>query len=152
MDAQVKWLVFEGLLPMFGAGVLFAIWGISLAVVKGTLSSQYAWREAIDSIGWMYGALIIAIQSALRSFSAKPEATGLAWGCIIAAAICFIMLLAAMNQRGLDNNWRPPLSLKLVATMLVIAVLVAGYASQGQASSPSSSDTTAGKERDGGKK
>ena len=130
-ELQIKWLLLEGALPLFGAGLLFTCWGIVLAIAKGNTATRYAWGEAIDSMGWIYGALTIAIQSGIRSFSASPQATTLGYGCIIGATVCALLLLAAMGERGADATWRPPLSLKMSAILLVLAILYAGSSVQG---------------------
>jgi len=101
-DTQLKWLIFEGALPLFGAGVLYLLWGLLIAIARGSWSPPFAWREAVDPLGWLYGALIVVIQAAARSFAAKPERTLLAWACMIGVGFCFMLLLAAMSARGQD--------------------------------------------------
>jgi hypothetical protein len=67
MPAQVNWLLLEGLLPLAGAGVIYLLWG-AFRYVAATDKAQftYHWREAADPLGWLYGAIIIAAQSALK--------------------------------------------------------------------------------------
>lgn len=121
LDGPMKWLIFEGLLPIFGAGVLYSLWGLLIAI---------AWREAVDPLGWLYGALIIAIQASIRSAVGRAERSLLTWGCMIGAGFCLMLLLAAMNQRGQASGWQPRLPLKVFASLLVIGVLTLGYFAQ----------------------
>lgn len=129
---QWDWLIFEGIIPLFGAGALYLAWGCVRRVTATTwTSSSYVWSEAIDSMGWLYGALIIAVQAALRSANTTPPSSGLKWGCIIAAAICALLLLSAMNERGQNPSWRPTPMLKVVAIALVLGCLYAGFSAKG---------------------
>lgn len=117
---------------MFGAGLLYLFVGLALMVVRGTTSvaRTYAWREAIDSLGWLYGSLTIAIQSAIKCFSASPQATFIGTGCIICACSCALLLLLAMTERGQNAAWKPPLPLQIGALVLAILTIAFGYSAQ----------------------
>jgi hypothetical protein len=130
LDGPMKWLIFEGLLPIFGAGVLYSLWGLLIAIARGSWKPAFAWREAVDPLGWLYGALIIAIQASIRSAIGRAERSLLTWGCMIGAGFCLMLLLAAMNQRGQASGWQPRLPLKVFASLLVIGVLTLGYFAQ----------------------
>jgi hypothetical protein len=82
MPAQISWLLFEGLLPLIGAGLIYLLWGFFryLASTNKTEFS-YHWSEAADPLGWLYGAVILAAQSALQSFSSHGN-QALAWECL----------------------------------------------------------------------
>jgi hypothetical protein len=130
LDAQMKWLIFEGVLPIFGAGVLYSLWGLLIAIARGSWKPAFAWREAVDPLGWLYGALIIAIQAAVRSLAVRPTGSPVTWACMIGAGFCFMLLLAAMSARGQHANWQPRLPLKLFAGVVVIGTLACGYFAQ----------------------
>jgi hypothetical protein len=131
-DAQWNWLLFEGVIPLFGAGFLYLAWGgVRRITAMSWSTSSYAWKESIDSMGWLYGALIIVIQTAIKSANATPPSSYLKWGCIIGGVLCALLLLSAMNERGQNALWRPPMLMKLVATLLVIGILSAGFVAQG---------------------
>jgi hypothetical protein len=131
-EAQWDWLWFEGVIPLFGAGLLYLAWGcVRRVTATSWTSSSYTWKEAIDSMGWLYGALIIAVQSALKSAASTPPSAQLKWGCIIAAGFCALLLLSAMNERGQNPSWQPPPMLKGVAILLVLGILWVGCTVQG---------------------
>lgn len=130
LDAQMKWLIFEGVLPIFGAGVLYILWGLMIAVARGSWSPPFVWREAFDPVGWLYGALIIAIQASVRSLAASADGSSLKWWSMICAGFCFMFLLAAMSERGRDAQWRPGPILKFFASLTVIAALSVGFLAQ----------------------
>lgn len=135
----LRWVLLEGMLPLFGAGLLYLLVGGALMVVRGTTSvaSAYAWREAIDSMGWLYGSLTIAIQAAIKCFSATPQATFIGTGCIICASGCALLLLLAMTERGQTAAWKPPLPLRIFALVLAISAIALGYGAQSVPAQPS---------------
>lgn len=130
LDAQMKWLIFEGVLPIFGAGILYSLWGLLIAIARGSWKPVFAWREAIDPLGWLYGALIIAVQAAIKSLNAAPEGSLVTLACMIGGGFCFMLLLAAMSARGQHAGWQPRLPLKLFAGVVVIVTLACGYLAQ----------------------
>jgi hypothetical protein len=127
------------MLPMFGAGVLYLFVGLALMVVRGTtsVSRTYAWREAIDSMGWLYGSLTITIQAASKCFSATPQAKFTGTWCIICACFCALFLVIAMTERGQNAAWKPPLPLQIFALILAISAIVLGYNAQSVPAQPS---------------
>jgi peptidoglycan/LPS O-acetylase OafA/YrhL len=116
-----QWLVIDGLVPLFGASVLFCLWGVAR---KATQEKKvvYAWHEAIDSMGWLYGTAILSIQSI--SWTRWTY-----WNFLlaIAALAAILLLLSAMDHRGEDSNWKPPVRLRWIAIVLTILVLISGY-------------------------
>jgi hypothetical protein len=137
--ALLRWILLEGMLPLFGAGLLYLFVGLALMVVRGTTSvaRTYAWRESIDSLGWLYGSLTIAIQSAIKCFVATPQAAFIGTGCIICASRCALLLLLAMTERGQNAAWKPPLPLQIGALVLAILTIVFGYSAQSVPAQPS---------------
>jgi len=131
-QAQWDWLLFEGALPLFGAGTLYLCWGLVRYISAAAGSAhRYDWTEALDAVGWLYGALIIAVQSAIRSAVAAPPSTFLKWGCSIGAGFCALLLLSAMNERSQSTSWRPPALLKAITLVAVLGILTGGFLAQG---------------------
>jgi hypothetical protein len=128
MPVQLTWLLLEGVLPLMGAAVIYLLWG-GFRYVAAMESAQftYQWAAAADPLGWLYGALIIAVQSAVKSFSAPSRHEFLAWACIIGAILCLVLLLAAMTERGAVSEWKPPRRLHRYALALVGVILFFGY-------------------------
>lgn len=126
----LRWLIVEGLLPLFGAGFLYCLWGCArYLTTPRTQQFQFAWHEAIDSLGWLSGILIIAVQAAIKSWAAV-EGEIISFGCIAGAVVCFLVLLSAMNERGQSSTWKPPLSTKIFSFFLVVAILAAASRAQ----------------------
>jgi hypothetical protein len=125
-DVQLFWLLTGGLAPLFGAGILYLLWGVFKKLAAP--GSVYRWRVAADPLGWLYGAILIAVQSAHRYFEAGIDLMGL--GCIACSIACGMQLLAAMDERGASRNWQPSLMFQLMALFLVGLSLVLGYFSQ----------------------
>lgn len=140
-NSQLNWLVFEGLLPLFGSGLLFVGVGWCKYAVSSSVSS-FAWREAIDSMGWLYGALTIAVQSSVRCFDAGKAEIGLGWWAVFCAIVCAMLLISAMGERGHDPAWQPTSKLKWHAFALVAVVLLNGYRVQAIPKKGSSPVTT----------
>lgn len=131
-QAQWDWLLFEGALPLFGAGALYLCWGTVRYISAAAGATQhYDWKEALDAVGWLYGALIIAVQSAVRSAAAAPPSTFLKWGCSMGAGFCALLLLSAMNERSQSSGWRPPALLKTITLFAVLGILSGGFLAQG---------------------
>ena len=128
MPSQLMWLLLEGVLPLMGAGMLYLIWGV-LRYVSAMEKTQFAyqWAEAADPLGWLYGAIIIATQSAMKCFSASSEHETLGWGCIFGAVFCLLLLVAAMTDRGAVSAWRPTSLLRRSSLGLVFFILFEGY-------------------------
>lgn len=122
---QYVWIFIEGIIPLFGASVVYLISGCFKKLASP--GSAFAWKEAVDSMGWLYGSLIIAVQAATRLIGAGPDNVALGFGCIVCAGICGLQLLSAMNERGAHANWRPPLGFKLTALAVTVVILIAGF-------------------------
>ncbi|HTN62489.1 MAG TPA: hypothetical protein VL147_13220 [Devosia sp.] len=126
-SAQISWLLFSGVLPILGAAILYLLWGGLRYVASDNKSGfTYHWLEAADPIGWLYGAVIIAVQSTQLSLT-RPDGSIFAWlfGCC--GFTCLLLLIAAMTDRGAKDAWRPPLTLQIMAGALVLAILYAGF-------------------------
>lgn len=103
------------------------LWGIfRYTSTDNKASFQYHWWEAADPLGWLYGAVIIAAQSALKCFSSQGNQT-LTWMCVGGGLACLLLLVAAMTERGTSASWKPPPSLQVFAALLVVGILYAGY-------------------------
>jgi hypothetical protein len=134
MADQWRWLIVEGLIPLFGASALYLLWGVASRITDDeSPPAKFSWTEAADSMGWLYVGLILAIQSALRCWNAPTPQPVLGFGCVMCAIVCLILLLCAMAKRGQKPAWRPPLSMQITSVFLVIAILLAGYRAQGLA-------------------
>jgi peptidoglycan/LPS O-acetylase OafA/YrhL len=126
-DDAAKWLIIEGLIPLFGAGVLFLVLGVFLYVATQDKSRfSYTWSGFFDPLGWLYGATILAVQAGVKS-SHSPENLTLTFLCFAAGAICLLLLVAAMFLRGGNKTYDPPVTLKVVTVLFVIVILAAGY-------------------------
>jgi hypothetical protein len=122
---QYVWLAIEGIIPLFGASVVYLISGCFKKLASP--GSTFAWKESVDSMGWLYGSLIIAVQAATRLITGGAENAALGFGCIVCAGICGLQLLSAMNERGANSNWQPPLGFKLAAFVMTLLILTAGF-------------------------
>ncbi|MDH4585654.1 hypothetical protein E8F20_27790 [Pseudomonas sp. BN415] len=128
MDASVKWLLFEGLLPLIGTALLY--WSILAGIVVAQTSSfNFKWHEAIDSMGWLYGASVLAIQAAFKGWTA-PKTGYIPYFCALIALACFFMLIAAIFAKAADSNWQPGQRMRWSATLITVLVLLAGFRTQ----------------------
>ena len=108
MPAQISWLLFQGLLPLTGAGVIYLLWGFFRYVTSASKAKvDYHWSAAADPLGWLYGSVILAAQSALQSFSLRGN-QALAWGCLCVGLFSLLLLVSAMTDRGEASGWKPP--------------------------------------------
>jgi hypothetical protein len=124
---QFSWLMFEGVVPLFGASLVYLLSGFFKKLAAP--GSTFAWKEAVDCMGWLYGALLIAIQSSARFFEAGPAHRYTGVGCIVCGLICGMQLLSAMSERGANSTWQPPVRYKLMAFAVTVIVLWLGYQS-----------------------
>lgn len=128
MSEPVRWLIVEGGVALFGAGVLYLALGACYKIVGN--STPFAWGEAADSMGWLYGALVIGIQSAVRLFSAAGDNMLLeAYACVGVTVFSCLLLIVAMVQRGGVATWKPPLLMKAFAAGAAVTILYFGYIS-----------------------
>ena len=131
--AAARWLFFDGLLPLLGAGALFLLWGGIRYVTSGNKGTfNYSWKEALDPMAWLYGAAILSAQAGSTS-AASGNSSILTALCVGAGIVSLLLLLSAMTYRGEDANWEPPRSLEVVAALLIAAILIAGYKAHGVA-------------------
>jgi hypothetical protein len=121
-----RWLALEALLPLFGAAVLFLIWGGVRYIVNGAQAFTYHWRQAYDPLGWLYGGAVLAFQAGTKAYG-HPNAGSLPIYCYGSAAVCLLFLIAAMSERGQSTSWSPPRLFTGVSVLLVLAILVASY-------------------------
>ena len=136
MPAQISWLLFQGLLPLTGAGVIYLLWGFFRYVTSASKAKvDYHWSAAADPLGWLYGSVILAAQSALQSFSLRGNQL-LAWGCLCVGLVSLLLLVSAMTDRGETSAWKPPLGLQLFAIVLVGITLCLGLAVHTPTSGP----------------
>ncbi|MBS0417180.1 MAG: hypothetical protein JSR66_05675 [Proteobacteria bacterium] len=130
MVPQVSWLLLEGLLPLFGAGVIYLVWGVcTYAAAVETSEFTYRWGEAADPLGWLYGATMIAAQNAVRDFTLSSHRLALGWGCVVVGIICLLLLVAAMTNRGATWTWRPKCIFQAFTIVFVGTTLYIGFLS-----------------------
>lgn len=126
---SLTWLLVEGLLPLFGAGVLYVLWGVALYIAANPqpklTAFGFAWKEALDPLGWLYGGGILAVQSLVKTWTNGALITKIFFGLEVLA--CLVLLFAAMTQRGQNANWKPPTSLTASAAALMVAILAEGF-------------------------
>ncbi|WP_350012547.1 hypothetical protein [Pseudomonas asiatica] len=130
VEMELKWLVMEGAVPLLGAAVLYTALGICTYIVstaKGTFAFQ--WSQALDSLGWLYGGAILAMQSGMKGWDVKNVGV-LPQACFAVAVVCLLILIAAMMERGKNPSWQPPKLLKALSALLVVIILYAGFETQ----------------------
>jgi hypothetical protein len=128
--------VFEGLLPLMGAGLIYLLWGVFRYVTSTNKAEfDYHWSEAAGPLGWLYGSVILAAQSALQSFSLRGNQV-LAWKCLCIGILSLLLLVSAMTDRGETSAWKPPLGLQVLAIVFVGATLYFGLAVHTPSSGP----------------
>lgn len=129
MDNATKWLLLEGILPLLGAAILYLLMGLSSYVVSSQGRFTFHWVQAFDPLGWLYGGTIIAVQAGIKTLSLKEPGV-LPAACFTVSAVCLLILMAAMTERGKNQGWLPPARLKTFSVLLVIVILCAGYQAQ----------------------
>ncbi|MDF0732306.1 hypothetical protein P0Y43_16465 [Pseudomonas entomophila] len=127
-DSSFKWLVWEGVLPLVGTALLYWVMQGCFRIAQAP-SFTFKWSEAIDSLGWLYGAAVLAIQAGVKGWDLKAmgPVPALSWGIAFA---CSMLLIAAICSKAADPNWKPGRPMKVAATILTIAVLWAGFRTQ----------------------
>ena len=128
MTEAVKWLLIEGLVPLFGAGVIYLAMGLCVLVVekqKGKAFS-YPWREAFDPIGWLYGGAVLSTMIAVRSTAAVVPAI-LQFFAILTSAACLLLLITAFRTKAEKADWKPSSLMSWVSGILVAATLYTGF-------------------------
>lgn len=117
-------------MPLLGAAALYTVLGACTYIVstsKGTFAFQ--WSQALDSLGWLYGGAILAMQSGMKGWDVQNVGV-LPQTCFAVAFVCLLILIAAMMERGKDPTWQPPKLLKVFSSLLVVAILYAGFETQ----------------------
>lgn len=129
-EQGIKWLLLEGALPLLGAGALYILYGFGRWVSSDNKSS-FALRikAAVDPMGWLYGAIIVAMQTGLKGFGVSAAGNMPFWA-FGGAAIAGIVLLAAMGDKGQKAGWEPPTSLQIFSGLMVGVILFLGYTTQ----------------------
>ena len=65
-----KWAVVEAIAPLLGASVFFLAVGAASYIASDDKENfAFAWKEAFDPIGWMYGAAFVAVQSGIKGWA-----------------------------------------------------------------------------------
>jgi hypothetical protein len=123
----IDWLLKEGLVPLFGASVLYVVLR-SCAWVMATGKKQFAFflKEALDPMGWLYGGAVLSIQTWMRTTGHDRLRIAL----LLEAAVCILLLLVAMTNRAESRSkgthYEPPSSGEWAAGLLVAAILYTG--------------------------
>lgn len=132
MDLALKWLFLEALLPLFGASFVYlALGGGRWITLRRGQQFRWEWREAADSMGWLYGGAILAVQAGFKVgesaiFSQYPGNMAV-WVSFAAAGFCAILLTSAMFARGDDPGWKPPPAMLILTCALMAIIVSAGY-------------------------
>jgi hypothetical protein len=126
MADATKWLMLEAFVPLGGASVLFLCQVLPRYLADRNKGSfRFAWTDALDPLGWLYGGVILALQSGLRVGSDRFGTMNI--GCYVGAFACGMCLLAAMEARRADPGWRPTRSIHIVSVLLVAIIVGVGY-------------------------
>lgn len=123
-----QWLLTEGVLPLFGAGALYILWRLAtfLSVPADKKKDfKFSLREALDPMGWLYGACILSIQLGMKSLAHGNEEALVCW-LFFEGFVCLMVLLAAMTYRAESDTYRPPRRLQVAAGLLVVLILFEG--------------------------
>ena len=79
-------------------------------------------------MGWLYGSMVIAIQSAVSYL----EGSGtielyLGYICVLLAVVCCLLLVVGMLQRGAVPSWKPPPVMRWFAFFLASLILMFAF-------------------------
>jgi hypothetical protein len=129
MEMEFKWLVMEGTVPLLGAAALYTAMGVCNYIVSARGTFIFKWSQALDSLGWLYGGAILAMQSGMKGWNVANVGV-LPQTCFAVALVCLLILIAAMMERGKNANWHPPILLKVLSAVLVGIILYAGFETQ----------------------
>lgn len=129
METEFKWLILEGILPLLGAAALYTLLGMCTFLVASKGSFSFQWSQAMDSLGWLYGGVIIAVQSGIKGVDI-PNSGALPFACFFVSFMCLLILIAAMTERGRSAHWQPTRLLKGFSSVLVVVILLAGFKTQ----------------------
>ena len=128
MSEALKWLLIEGMVPLFGAGAIYLAMGLCVLVVEKQKGKpfSYPWREALDPIGWLYGGAVLATMIAVRSSSPAVPAA-LEFFAILSSAACLLLLITAFRTKAEKPDWKPSTLMSSVSGILVAATLYTGF-------------------------
>lgn len=111
-------------MPLLGAAALFVLWGLCRKLTTNKTQYTYNWGHAIDPLGWLYGAAVVASTAGVKALSLHRS--NLWIFCFFGAGICVLVLISALTERAEDAKWEPKPLLKWVSLVLVLAILAAG--------------------------
>jgi hypothetical protein len=124
------WLIWEAALPLFGAPVLYLLFGFGKWVTteKGK-PFKWAWNQAFDPLGCLYGGAFLALHAEMKGKDAPAYAqlTNSVWVSFGSAGFCLIVLASAMFNRGDSATWKPPLSMLILTSLVIWLIVSAGF-------------------------
>jgi len=124
------WLIWEAALPIFGAPALYVLFGFGKWVTtERGARFKWAWREAFDPMGWLYGGAFLALRSGMtgKDSDAYAQLALSVWLGFASAGFCLVVLAAAMFNRGNSSTWKPPLSMHLLTSLVMWLILANGF-------------------------
>ncbi|VVE57270.1 hypothetical protein [Pandoraea commovens] len=130
MSPATKWVLLEALLPLFGATLIYGFLGAAKWLVTPACRRvKWAWGQAFDSMGWLYGGAILAVQSGLRGVdhSVSGQNSIAVWICFGTALLCGAVVAAGMITRGEIPEWKPPGILIVFTCVLMAVIVVSAY-------------------------
>lgn len=98
MNEPIRWLLIEGVAALFGAGGLYLLVGLCFKIAGS--AAPFAWREAFDPLGWLYGGLVIGVQSAVRLLGSQAGRPPSIWMKSTAGVIAVALLVIGYLERG----------------------------------------------------
>ena len=128
MSEAFRWLLVEGMVPIFGAGAIYLAMGVCVLIVEKKKGQpfSYPWKEALDPIGWLYGGAVLSTMIAVRS--AVPVVSAALEGfAIFASAACLLLLITAFRTKAENPTWRPSTLMSTASGILVAATLYTGF-------------------------
>jgi len=129
MNEPFHCLLIEGVAALFGAGGLYLLVGLCFRIAGSP--APFAWREALAPLGWLYGALVIGIQTTVRLLNSAYSRPILATICIVTTVFCCVLLIAAMYLRGSQPGRPPSIWMKSTAGVIAVAILATGFFERG---------------------
>jgi hypothetical protein len=126
MDTAIDWVVLEGIVPIFGAGLLYILLGIGKKItIRAGRPFSYNWRDSLDPIGWLYAGAVVASAIGMKTTSGVDPK--FRYACLTCGFFCVLLLIAAFHSKADDPTWEPPPVMSWVAGLLVIVILAAGF-------------------------
>ena len=130
MSEAFKWLLVEGMVPIFGAGVIYLAMGVCVLIVEKKKGQpfSYPWKEALDPIGWLYGGAVPSTMIAVRSGRAGGGLPALEGFAIFASAVCLLLLITVFRTKVENVTWRPvDVDVSTASGIPVAATLYTGF-------------------------